>query len=144
MPCRVSPWAVALGAAMLLIGPTPPASAADTPNAGKNVYQSTLRSTVWIVVPQEVARRGGVVAYSFVSGSGSLIDVPNRLILTNYHVVRESATARVMFPVFAKGKLVQEKEYYEKRLDTHGILAEVVVRDAKHDLALLRVASIPE
>src|SRR5438270_8179170 len=110
MPCRVSPWAVAFGAAMLLTGPTPPASAADTPNAGKNVYQSTLLSTVWIVVPQEVARRGGVVAYSFVSGSGSLIDVPNRLILTNYHVVRESATARVMFPIFSKGKLVQERE----------------------------------
>src|SRR5438067_559148 len=74
MPRRVSPGTVAFGTvALLLAGLSPPASAADAPNAGKNVYQSTLRSTVWIVVPQEVARRGGVVAYAFVSGSGSLI-----------------------------------------------------------------------
>src|SRR5438045_2271268 len=119
MPCPILPRTIAIGAvAFLLTGPTPPASAADAPSAGKSVYQSTLRSTVWIVVPQEVARRPGIVAYAFASGSGSLIDVPNRLILTNYHVVRESATARIMFPVFSKGKLVQEREYYEKRLDT--------------------------
>src|SRR5438045_2845965 len=145
MPCPILPRPIAIGAvAFLLTGPAPPASAADAPNAGKNVYQSTLRSMVWIVVPQEVARRGGMVAYSFASGSGSLIDVPDRLILTNYHVVRESPTATVMFPVFAKGKLIQEREYYEKRLETEGILARVVARDTKHDLALLRVEKLPE
>lgn len=146
MPRCVFPWVVALGAiAFLLTGRVPPSSAADTPNAGKSVFQSTLRSTVWIVVPHEIARQGNMVEVGFISGSGSLIDVPNRLILTNYHVVTEKRSAVVMFPAFANGKLIQEKEFYEKRFDSnYAIPAEVVVRDSKHDLALLRVARVPE
>ena len=60
-----------------------PAADKVGPLTGKEIYQRTLKSTVWIAHQVEITGRGSAVA----TGSGSLIDVPHRLLLTNFHVV---------------------------------------------------------
>src|SRR5262245_26904417 len=99
---------------------------------GSNVYLKVLKSTAWIHSP----RGPGKVA----SGSGSLIDLKNRLILTNFHVVGDVETANVFFPSFRpNGQLVAEKSYYvdnSTRLKWEG---KVVARDRMRDLALIQL-----
>src|SRR5436190_270027 len=79
---------------------------AEKDAGGKNIYQRVLKSTVWILVPDDL--RSG----RYRTGSGALIDVAGRLVVTNYHVVRNSAAATVLFPSFNKNELVAEKEFY--------------------------------
>src|SRR3954467_2735204 len=106
-----------------------PACRAD--DVGSTVYQKVLRSVVWIHSP----RGGG----KLVTGSGSLIDHKHRLVLTNYHVVGETERATVMFPVFQKGKLAAEREFYIERIRRDGIRAKVLARDRRCDLAILQL-----
>jgi S1-C subfamily serine protease len=48
------------------------------------------------------------------SGSGSLIHNQRKLVLTNYHVVGESAEVYVSFPCYDRsGKLIVEGDFYE-------------------------------
>ena len=85
-------------AAALVSGP---AAAADT---GELILKHALRSTAWIVVP---------IKNGLSMGSGSLIDAERRLVLTNYHVVRNVGdTCIVQFPIFENGNVVPEKEKY--------------------------------
>ena len=69
--------------------PTPAATL-----SGKEIFQRTLKSVTWIV--QQVDAVGGRVR--LMTGSGSLIDVPQRLVLTNYHVVGQAKKVAVFFP----------------------------------------------
>ena len=62
---------------------------------GVKVYQSVLKSTVWIISQR---------AEGTVTGSGSLIDRRRRLVLTNYHVVGDVNAVTVMFPAFRDGR----------------------------------------
>src|SRR5436190_23516339 len=61
-------------------------------DAGIQVYQNVLKSTVWI----QSDRGGGALA----TGSGSLIDRRRCLILTNYHVVGNIDRVMVFFPAY--------------------------------------------
>src|SRR5689334_14037316 len=98
-PRRLS-VALAGAAALALLGlgfATAPAPAADRgPLSGKEIYQHTLKAMVWIVNPIEVADNKVRIG----TGSGSLIDVPQRLVLTNFHVVRNKDKVTVLFPQF--------------------------------------------
>jgi S1-C subfamily serine protease len=102
--------------------------------SGEKVYKSTLRSTVWVVVPQGNGKAS--------SGTGSLVDVKRRLVLTNYHVVRERDEVRVFFPIMNKnGKVVAERQAY---LDSGArIKGTVIAKEPKHDLALIRLDMVP-
>jgi len=125
------------GAVLLLAiaqcGPGGPLLAAD-PEGGEKVYKNTLRSTVWVVVPHGNGRAG--------TGTGSLVDVKKRFILTNYHVVRERDDALIYFPIINKnGKVVAERETY--RTSGAGIKGKVVAREPKHDLALIVLDAVP-
>src|SRR5205823_1848798 len=60
-----------------------PAAAQDD---GTKVYKRVVRSVVWVHSPRD---RG------LAMGSGTLIDLDRRLILTNYHVVETENRARV-------------------------------------------------
>src|SRR5262249_33976319 len=112
----------------------------DPGTGGKNVYQHTLKSTVWIVNIDELG--GGRVAVH--SGSGSLLSVPDRLVLTNYHVVRDAPTVKVMFPIFNKKELLAEKDQYTKLvLAGGGIVGKVVAKEPRADLALVQLQSLP-
>jgi S1-C subfamily serine protease len=121
-------------AALLLAVSTPgqTGKGSDT-DSGEKIYQRTLRSTVWVLVPVE-ARRARM-------GTGSLIDAHRQLILTNYHVVGDKDQVLVYFPMFQKGKLVAErKAYIPGSKPIHG---KVVVKDSRRDLALIRLEALP-
>src|SRR5437870_4971002 len=78
-------------------------------DGSEKIYQKTLKSTVWVVVP--VGKEGNKVKIK--SGTGSLIYANRRLILTNYHVVEGTdKEVFVHFPIYEKGKPVAEKKVY--------------------------------
>ena len=108
----------------------PAASLAD-----ENVYKKALKSTVWIVQPVE--RQGNRV--SLRTGSGSVIDTRQHLILTNYHVVEEIPDVTICFPIFDKGRLVPERDKYRESLDQIGLKGRVIAKDPKRDLAIIRI-----
>ena len=101
----------------------------ESTDSGEKVYDRTLHSTVWVLIPVSGTRAR--------SGSGSLIDVNRRLVLTNYHVVGDDDTGFVSFPIFQGGKLVAERDAY--RAPGKRIPAKVVARDPKRDLAVLQL-----
>jgi hypothetical protein len=103
-------------------------------DSGEKIYDRTLHSTVWVVLPLGNSR--------VRTGTGSLIDGSRRLILTNYHVVGDKDSAIVYFPMYEKGKLVAEKQTYMTR--GHAIPGKVIAKDSKRDLALIQLeGSIP-
>jgi len=110
---------------------------------GEKVYQNTLRGTVWILAQRGESSAKGT--RSFASGTGSLIDQTHRLVITNYHVVGENSHVAVLFPSFDNGKLVVESDVYRQKIQSgRGINGEVLARDQKHDLALIKLESVPK
>src|SRR5438874_13467816 len=88
------------------------ASMAAEPASGDedSLYRRCLRSSVWVVTVQnkqpdkqldlsnDGPRLGQIRQFSI--GSGSLIDLEQRLVLTNSHVVGDSEKATVFFPLY--------------------------------------------
>jgi S1-C subfamily serine protease len=113
-----------------------PARAAD--DGADKIYKRTLRSTVWVVVPL-----GGNKA---ATGTGSLVDVKHRLILTNYHVVGDHDEATVFFPIIEKNgkteEILAERSMYMKK--GARIKGKVVARSPKADLALIQIERVPD
>ncbi len=98
--------------------------------ANEQVYETGLKSTVWIIT--KTGR-----------GSGVLVDTEKRLVVTNHHVVDEQEKVVVYFPVFRDGRLIAEKEKYEEGNFEHAISAKIIRSDAKRDLAILKLERIP-
>jgi S1-C subfamily serine protease len=121
------------------VAPTPAAEKGTL--SGKEIFQRTLKSVVWIV--HKVETDDGQVGIA--SGSGSVIDVPKRLVLTNWHVVRGKEAVTVFFPQFDRGnKLVAAKErYLQQFLAGGGLPGRVLYSDSKRDLALVELAKLP-
>ena len=96
---------------------------------------------VWIARIVELGEGKAALA----TGSGSLIDVPQRLILTNFHVVGDAKEVRVFFPQFDKqNKLIQAKDFYMQQLrEERGLVGKVLYADHKRDLALIKVDKLP-
>jgi S1-C subfamily serine protease len=106
---------------------------AQNEEIGEKVYQRTLKATVWIM-----GAKGGW-------GSGSLIDATQRLVITNYHVVKDAGNVTVFFPIFRNGKLVTERsEYLTNARYSHAIPGEVLHKDPKRDLAIVKLAIVPK
>jgi HEAT repeat protein/S1-C subfamily serine protease len=112
------------------------------PLSGDEIYQRLLKSTVWIVTSEEV-HRGPLVGFRIGSGSGVLVHLDQRLVVTNYHVVREQQEATVIFPVYKDKEPITEPKYYGENVKTLGIKGRVVDRDPGHDLALIQLESVP-
>lgn len=108
--------------------PPPPAS------TGAEVYARTLQSIGWVNVPRQ---------FPLIStGTGALVDVERRLFLTAYHVIEGATEARVFFPRFdAEGQPISVRDHYLSR--EKPIIGDVIVADAKRDLAVLRLRSSP-
>jgi S1-C subfamily serine protease len=119
-----------------------PAADKSAPLSGKEIYQRTLKSAVWIA---RVVELGGGKA-ALTTGSGSLIDVPQKLVLTNFHVVGTEKEVRVFFPQFDKqNKLIAAKDHYLQQLKSGGgLTGTVVYADQKRDLALVKVDKLPQ
>src|SRR5262249_18830655 len=81
------------------------------------------------------------------SGSGALIDRDEQLLVTNYHVVTNEASAIVFFPAFdPKSKeLITSPEWYMKEENRRRVAVPgtPVYRDQKRDLALIKLAHVP-
>lgn len=104
------------------------------------IYQRLLKSTAVVFI--ETAEGGG-------NGSGSLVDKEHRLILTNHHVAGdgEDRALTVYFPQYRSGELITQKSYYLNQLRKGaegGIRGWVVAADSKKDLALVKLANLPD
>src|SRR5207253_7537616 len=104
--------------------------------SGEKIYRQALRSVAWILSP----KGNGFLS----SGTGSLIDAKGKLLITNYHVVGENEHVIVLFPAYRNGnKLVTERSHYLDSMKAAGIPATVQHLDRGHDLALIKLDSIP-
>ncbi len=130
---------IALG---FLLPPGPAPGQQPKPKTGQEIYKDTLKATAWVVVPRGQPVNG-VLKVS--TGTGSLIDRAKRIVITNYHVVTDADKVFVFFPAFDRGKLVAEREYYQKLLPKGaGIQGTVIAKDMKRDLALIQLATLPD
>jgi hypothetical protein len=100
----------------------------DSEDSGEKVYDRTLHSAVWILIPV-----GGSKART---GTGAIIDTNRRLVITNYHVVRDDEHVLVHFPIFVNGKLVAERQAYTPN---KSVPAKVIAREPRRDLAVIQL-----
>ena len=96
--------------------------------APEDLYKQTVLGTVWIVGPKG-------------EGSGWILDKKRGYIVTNYHCVDDTEDVNVFFPKFEEGQLVTDVESYRRY--TKPINAHVVDCDREKDLAILKVAQVP-
>lgn len=99
------------------------------------IAKRLLKSTVWIV-----AFKNGQPSSS---GSGSIIDRVNNLVLTNNHVVAGSTDSlAVMLPEYKDGNLISELNHYQARvLRKDFIQGKAVATDPTRDLAIVQLQS---
>ena len=108
--------------------------------ANPQVYENLLGSTVYIKWSD-----GKTVHW----GSGVLIDLQNRLIVTAQHVVADTSNVVVYFPACDDGgSVITEPGFYSSHFDqlTEGGIAfvgRVVERAKNKDLALLQIKGLP-
>jgi S1-C subfamily serine protease len=107
--------------------------AAGQAQADQGVYQRTLRSTGWVVIPQGKD--------SFRIGTCWVVDRERKLVVTNQHVVSTAREVSVYFPAWRKGKVVYESSYY--MTSAKSIRGKVIATDRTRDLALVRLVSLP-
>jgi S1-C subfamily serine protease len=93
-------------------------------------YNRLLRGTAWVLAGDK-------------GGAGCLIDVKQRLMLTNFHVVTDNKSVQVVFPLYAQSKLISERTFYLKNWDRFQRFGRVLAADPKLDLALVQLATLP-
>jgi S1-C subfamily serine protease len=111
----------------LLSGGVAPAAAAMPPA----VYARTIRSAALIL-------RDGKN-----TGSGSLVDWENRLVVTNFHVAHGQQFLHVVFPGYEDGQLITRQSYYLTNWRSLAYRGKVVHRDQQRDLAFIQLEERP-
>ncbi len=121
-----------LALAALVTGPAR-ADGLDT----AELYKRVVKSCVFIVTPM----KEGVA-----SGSGSLIDAEQRIVLTNQHVVDENQFVFVQFPIFREdGSVNGNKDIYMGNIpENKAIRGKVLHRDHTRDLAFVQLDPLPK
>jgi tetratricopeptide (TPR) repeat protein len=118
---------------LLLVAPVPAARLAPSPG---EIYDQALHATALVHAgPRQ--------------GTGWLADAARKLLVTDYHVVGKEESVTVVFPDFKDGKLIAESRYYRENgpaLARKGraVRGQVVTADPGRDLALVRLASVPD
>jgi S1-C subfamily serine protease len=134
---RPSPLSLIAALTGLAFGTSLAPRASAQGDAGE-LYQSLLKSTVWVVIPKNTQRDGAKVTVEYSSGTGSVVDVNRRLILTNYHVVRGHKEPVVYFPAFKnRTEVITERTAYLR--GSGGLLGKVVHEDRARDLAVVQL-----
>src|SRR5262245_32904372 len=79
-------------------------------------------------------------------GSGTLIDVKDRIVLTNYHVVRQDDEVLCLFPILdSSGRPVTERPPYQALIKSgRAPKGKVLVKIPTKDLALVQLDQIPK
>ncbi len=100
--------------------------------ANEQVYDRVVQSTVLIVTPGAI-------------GSGTLIDVRQKLVVTAQHVIGQRETVLVYFADYdSDGRPITELEHYGKNARRLQIKGRVVGRLKRCDLALIQLDSLPK
>jgi len=107
--------------------------AEQTARADSALYQKALRGTGWVVVPS---------TNGLSCGTCWLADRERRLVVTCQHVLGKSTEALVYFPRFDNKRPVVEAGRYLKGVPA--VVGQVVTSDPLRDLAVLRLAVVPE
>ncbi len=115
----------------LVIAKSPNAAHADS-----DTYAKAVGSTVWIVTSDADGETS--------TGSGALVDLEKRLIMTNAHVVGECRTAVVFFPVIQNGEVEVKRQHYLDNVVKLAQPGKVVAVDRRRDLALIQLPAVPE
>jgi S1-C subfamily serine protease len=100
------------------------------------VFERTLRSTALVLSPIDKDKM------SF--GTGALVSVDKRLLVTNFHVVEKRSQVLVFFPVFRNGEAINDPLHYRRNADRLGIPGKVIHTDARQDLAVIQLEKLPE
>ena len=99
----------------------------------RQIYDQTLPAVALLV-----GERDGQLWH----GTGWILDLERRLIVTNQHVVERFATVDVYFPEFENGRVRTEtRDFFERNQPVTG---QVIDSDITVDLALIQVAALPE
>jgi S1-C subfamily serine protease len=108
------------------------------------LYHRLLKSSLWIAMPDSTPRADGRPNWAH-TGSGALIDLKSKLVLTNWHVVLDQDVVFVCFPTYVGSQLVSDKQFYLNVLwQGGGGRGKVIARDPKRDLALIQMQVIPQ
>ena len=112
------------------------------PLDGTEIYNRLLNSTVFIVKADENVFGARTVRL----GSGVLIHIPRKLVLTNFHVVGDRGKARIFFPKRndKNGDVLTDPRDYMDNKDTWGITGRVVQASREKDLALIELDQLPK
>jgi tetratricopeptide (TPR) repeat protein len=94
----------------------------------KDIYDRTVRATTLVLAADG-------------TGSGWIVDHKRRLMVTNYHVVGDADTVRVIFPLRKGGQVIAERRYYAE--NAKPVLGRVLDIDSGHDLALVKLEAVP-
>jgi HEAT repeat protein/S1-C subfamily serine protease/DNA-directed RNA polymerase subunit RPC12/RpoP len=120
-----------------------PPSEIEAPSLqGDQVYKRLLKSTAWVIVMRN-ARQGNLEGVESEWGTGSLVDRQNKLILTNFHVIKGAEKGKLVlfFPEYKRNVLVDDRSFYLDRamFKGEGLSAWVAYADATRDLALVKL-----
>jgi S1-C subfamily serine protease len=113
-------------AALLAAASCTPAAFADM-----KAYQQSVHSTV-------------LIGNSNSMGTGALLDIENRLVVTAAHVVRGEEAVSAMFAQFRDGRIVQDLRAYAEEGERLEIAGRVIFRDEDRDIAIVQLDSLPE
>src|SRR5581483_10453949 len=113
-----------------------PLVCAGAARANPAVFERTLRSTALVLSPIDKDKM------SF--GTGALVSVDKRLLVTNFHVVEKRSQVLVFFPVFRNGEAINDPLHYRRNADRLGIPGKVIHTDARQDLAVIQLEKLPE
>jgi S1-C subfamily serine protease len=116
--------------------PSPPEPPGGHPTDEGEAYAKAVDSVVWI---HAIDRN-----WEATRGTGVVVDAPNGLILTAYHVVRNDRLALAVFPARdAQGTVIGNPDHYLNDWSTHARQCVIVASDPKKELALLRLKTPP-
>jgi S1-C subfamily serine protease len=124
---------VVIGGAGIAVSP----QRAPEPASGPEVYQRTASASAW------------VLASGQGKGTGFVVDVQKRLLVTCYHVVGENETCEIIFLWKQNDRTVTARRLYLEHmpdLQKRGLAVggKVIRRNREKDLALIVVPALPE
>ncbi len=108
-------------------------SKAQTKAVTNPLYLQILKSTALILCTEEDG--------STCNGTGWVIDVGQRLLVTNHHVIEGFEECEVYFPELSSGQLVTDPA--KSIIPSRSIKGKVVDSDQKCDLAIIQLEKIP-
>ncbi|MCA9222312.1 MAG: trypsin-like peptidase domain-containing protein [Planctomycetales bacterium] len=103
--------------------------------ADATIYQQALRSTTWVLAKNSDGTS---------SGTGVLVDLDRKLVVTNAHVVGDARAAVLFFADLSDGQPNVSRQHYLDNVRKLGIRGRVVAVDRKRDLALVQLDRLPD